>query len=62
MRIYAWSHARFTDHEPDGNYVPEALVATSMAALHFTIWKGRLEKFSGEIEAALFRSATAQPG
>jgi hypothetical protein len=25
---YAWSHARFTDHEPDGNYIPEALVAT----------------------------------
>jgi outer membrane receptor protein involved in Fe transport len=23
---YAWSHARFTDHEPDGPYVPEALV------------------------------------
>jgi hypothetical protein len=25
---YAWSHARFTDHEPDGPYVPEALVST----------------------------------
>ncbi|HEY0316639.1 MAG TPA: TonB-dependent receptor [Sphingomonas sp.] len=25
---YAWSHARFTDHEPDGSYVPEALVST----------------------------------
>ena len=25
---YAWSHARFTDHEPDGDFVPEALVAT----------------------------------
>jgi hypothetical protein len=25
---YAWSHARFTDNEPDGPYVPEALVST----------------------------------
>jgi hypothetical protein len=25
---YAWSHARFTDSESDGDYVPEALVAT----------------------------------
>lgn len=25
---YAWSHARFTNHEPQGDYVPEALVAT----------------------------------
>lgn len=25
---YAWSHARFTDDEPDGPYVPEALVST----------------------------------
>ena len=25
---YAWSHTRFTDNEPDGPYVPEALVAT----------------------------------
>jgi hypothetical protein len=25
---FAWSHTRFTDHEPDGNYVPEALVGT----------------------------------
>ena len=25
---YAWSHSRFTDYEPDGPYVPEALVAT----------------------------------
>jgi hypothetical protein len=25
---YAWSHARFTDEEPDGPYVPEALVST----------------------------------
>jgi len=25
---YAWSHARFTDDEPAGPYVPEALVAT----------------------------------
>ena len=25
---YAWSHARFTDHEAAGDYVPEALVAT----------------------------------
>jgi TonB dependent receptor/TonB-dependent Receptor Plug Domain len=25
---FAWSHARFTDFEPDGNYVPEALVTT----------------------------------
>ena len=25
---YAWSHARFTDVEPDGPYVPEALVST----------------------------------
>ena len=25
---YAWSHSRFTDHEPDGDYIPEALSAT----------------------------------
>jgi hypothetical protein len=25
---YAWSHARFTDNEPLGDFVPEALVAT----------------------------------
>ena len=25
---YAWSHARFTDREPDGPYVPEALIST----------------------------------
>lgn len=25
---YAWSHARYTDNEPEGDYVPDALVAT----------------------------------
>ena len=25
---YAWSHSRFTDNEPDGDYVPESLIAT----------------------------------
>ncbi len=33
---YAWSHARFTDHELAGDYVPEALAATfdGGAAVH----------------------------
>lgn len=33
---YAWSHTRFTDVEPDGPFVPEALVSTfdGGAALH----------------------------
>lgn len=25
---YAWSHTRYTDNEPDGDFVPEALVST----------------------------------
>ena len=32
---YAWSHARFTDVEPDGPYVPEALVSTFDGGIMF---------------------------
>jgi hypothetical protein len=46
---YAWSHARFTDNEPEGDFVPEALVATvdGGVAIHdlarsLTPWHGGL--------------------
>jgi hypothetical protein len=43
---YAWSHARFTDSEPEGSYVPEALVATFDGGLAVHDIAGALRKFS----------------
>jgi len=43
---YAWSHARFTDHEPDGDFVPEALVQTFDGGIALHDLDGALNKFS----------------
>ena len=51
---YAWSHARFTDHEPDGNYVPEALVATFDGGIALHDLEGPLHKFSGGLRLRYF--------
>ena len=51
---YAWSHTRFTDPEPEGNYVPEALVSTfdGGAAVHDLT--GPLHRMRGGIRFRYF--------
>ncbi|MBS0360892.1 MAG: TonB-dependent receptor [Proteobacteria bacterium] len=43
---YAWSHARFADREPDGPYVPEALVSTFDGGVAVHDLPGPLERWS----------------
>ncbi|MEI9929945.1 MAG: TonB-dependent receptor [Rhizomicrobium sp.] len=51
---YAWSHARFTDDEPDGNYVPEALVAMLDGGVAVHDLDGPLSKFYGGLRLRYF--------
>ncbi|WP_420382488.1 TonB-dependent receptor [Novosphingobium sp.] len=51
---YAWSHARFTDVEPDGNYVPEALVSTFDGGIALHDLPGRVSRFSAGLRLRYF--------
>jgi hypothetical protein len=51
---YAWSHARFTDDEPDGHYVPEALVSTFDGGVAVHDLPGRLERWSAGLRLRYF--------
>ncbi len=51
---YAWSHARFTDHEPDGDYVPEALVSTFDGGIAVHDIPGALGKWSAGLRLRYF--------
>ena len=51
---YAWSHARFTDAEPDGPYVPEALVSTFDGGVAVHDLKGRASHLSGGLRLRYF--------
>ncbi len=51
---YAWSHARFTDREPDGDHVPEALVSTFDGGIAVHDIPGWLEKCSAGLRARYF--------
>ena len=51
---YAWSRARFTDREPDGDYVPEALVSTLDCGIAVHDIPGRLEKWSAGLRLMYF--------
>ncbi len=51
---YAWSHARFTDHEPGGDFVPEALVATFDGGMAVHDLGGALSKVSGGLRLRYF--------
>jgi hypothetical protein len=51
---YAWSHARFTDNEADGNYVPEALVATFDGGVAAHDLGGVLHRLSGGLRWRYF--------
>jgi hypothetical protein len=51
---YAWSHARFTDQEPAGDYVPEALVATFDGGVAVHDLDGALEAWSAGLRLRYF--------
>jgi hypothetical protein len=51
---YAWSHARFTDNEPDGDYVPEALVATFDGGVAVHDLDGALQAWSAGLRLRYF--------
>ena len=51
---YAWSHARFTDHEPDGPYVPEALVSTFDGGVALHDLGGRARNWSAGLRLRYF--------
>jgi len=51
---YAWSHARFTDHEAAGDYVPEALVATFDGGLAVHDLEGALRGLHGGLRLRYF--------
>jgi len=51
---YAWSHARFTDVEPDGPYVPEALVGTFDGGVAVHDLGGALEPASAGLRVRYF--------
>jgi hypothetical protein len=51
---YTWSHARFTDHEPDGNYVPEALVSTFDGGVAVHDLPGRFARWSAGLRLRYF--------
>ena len=51
---YAWSHARFTDNEPAGDYVPEALVATFDGGVAVHDLDGALEAWSAGLRLRYF--------
>jgi len=51
---YAWSHARFTDREPEGDYVPEALVATFDGGIAVHDLPGALARWSAGLRLRYF--------
>ncbi|MBV9840057.1 MAG: TonB-dependent receptor [Sphingomonadaceae bacterium] len=51
---YAWSHARFTDHEPAGNHVPEALVSTFDGGIAVHDLPGRYARWSAGLRLRYF--------
>ncbi len=51
---YAWSHARFTDDEADGNYVPEALVSTFDGGIALHDLPGRGSRVSAGLRLRYF--------
>lgn len=51
---YAWSHSRFTDREPDGRYVPEALVSTFDGGIAIHDVPGALSRWSAGIRYRYF--------
>jgi len=51
---YAWSHARFTDHEAQGDYVPEALVATFDGGIAVHDLEGALRGLRGGLRLRFF--------
>lgn len=51
---YAWSHTRFTDHEPDGPYVPEALVSTFDGGLALHDLPGPAQRFTAGFRVRYF--------
>jgi hypothetical protein len=51
---YAWSHARFTDVEPGGPYVPEALVSTFDGGVAVHDLPGALERWSAGLRLRYF--------
>jgi hypothetical protein len=53
---YAWSHARYTDHEPAGDFVPEALVATFDGGIALHDLGGWAQNLSGGLRLRYFGS------
>ena len=51
---FAWSHARFTDHEPEGSHVPEALVYTFDGGVAVHDLPPRLSRWSAGIRLRYF--------
>ncbi len=51
---YAWSHTRYTDNEPDGRYVPEALVSTFDGGLAVHDLAGPLRRLRGSVRLRYF--------
>ncbi len=51
---YAWSHARFTDREPEGPYVPEALVSTFDGGIAVHDLPGALSRWSAGLRLRYF--------
>jgi hypothetical protein len=51
---YAWSHARYSDHEPDGPFVPEALVDTFDGGLALHDLAGAWRNWSGGLRLRYF--------
>jgi outer membrane receptor protein involved in Fe transport len=51
---YAWSRARFADDEPQGDYVPEALVATFDGGVAVHDLDGVLQNYSAGLRLRYF--------
>ncbi len=51
---YAWSHARYTDNEPEGDYVPDALVATFDGGIAVHDLAGPLRRWRGGLRLRYF--------
>jgi hypothetical protein len=51
---YAWSHARFTDYEPAGNFVPEALESTFDGGVAARVPTGPFKQWGGGLRLRYF--------
>jgi outer membrane receptor protein involved in Fe transport len=51
---YAWSHTRYTDDEPDGQYVAEALVSTFDGGVALHHLGGALTRLNGGLRFRYF--------